>query len=36
MSLLGHPAGPPRLPLVPATDDETAKIRKALEDAGIL
>jgi 4-hydroxy-tetrahydrodipicolinate synthase len=36
MSLLGQPAGPPRLPLVPATDDETAKIRKALEDAGIL
>jgi 4-hydroxy-tetrahydrodipicolinate synthase len=36
MALLGHPAGPPRLPLVAATDDETAKIRKALEDAGIL
>ncbi|MGH2682766.1 MAG: 4-hydroxy-tetrahydrodipicolinate synthase [Actinomycetota bacterium] len=36
MALLGQPAGPPRLPLVPATDEETAKIRKALEDAGAL
>jgi 4-hydroxy-tetrahydrodipicolinate synthase len=36
MALLGQPAGAPRLPLVSATDDETAKIRKALEDAGIL
>lgn len=36
MELLGHPTGPPRLPLVAATGDETAKIRKALEDAGIL
>jgi 4-hydroxy-tetrahydrodipicolinate synthase len=36
MALTGHSAGPPRLPLVAATDDETAKIRKALGDAGIL
>jgi 4-hydroxy-tetrahydrodipicolinate synthase len=36
VALLGHPAGPPRLPLVPASDDETSKIRKALEDAGVL
>ncbi|HWC32185.1 MAG TPA: 4-hydroxy-tetrahydrodipicolinate synthase [Actinomycetota bacterium] len=36
MELIGQPAGPPRLPLVPATDEETAKIRKALEDAGAL
>ncbi|HEV8571750.1 MAG TPA: 4-hydroxy-tetrahydrodipicolinate synthase [Actinomycetota bacterium] len=36
IALIGHPAGPPRLPLVPATDDETAKIRRALGDAGVL
>lgn len=36
MALIGQPAGPPRLPLVPATEDETARIRKALEDAGAL
>jgi hypothetical protein len=28
--------GPPRLPLVPATDDEVAKIRKGLEESGVL
>jgi 4-hydroxy-tetrahydrodipicolinate synthase len=36
MGLLGQPVGPPRLPLVPATDDEVARIRKAMEDAGAL
>jgi 4-hydroxy-tetrahydrodipicolinate synthase len=35
MSLIGQPIGPPRLPLVPATDEETNKVRKALEEAGI-
>jgi len=36
MELIGQPAGSPRLPLVEADDDETAKVRKALEDAGAL
>lgn len=36
MELIGQPVGPPRLPLVPATDDERSRIRKALEDAGVL
>jgi 4-hydroxy-tetrahydrodipicolinate synthase len=36
LNLLGVDVGNPRLPLVPATNDETAKIRGALELAGIL
>jgi 4-hydroxy-tetrahydrodipicolinate synthase len=36
MSLIGQPVGPPRLPLIPATDEQVAAIRKALEDAGAL
>ncbi|MGQ0670108.1 MAG: 4-hydroxy-tetrahydrodipicolinate synthase [Actinomycetota bacterium] len=36
VDMLGLPAGAPRLPLVPATDEERARIRKALEDAGVL
>jgi len=36
MEMLGQPVGPPRLPLVPATDEERSRIRKALEDAGVL
>jgi 4-hydroxy-tetrahydrodipicolinate synthase len=36
LDMLGRPAGPPRLPLVPATDEERARIRSALEDAGLL
>ena len=36
MSLLGRPVGPPRLPLVPATDDEVARIRSGMEAAGVL
>ncbi len=36
MGLMGQPVGPPRLPLVPATDDEVGRIRKALEDGGAL
>jgi 4-hydroxy-tetrahydrodipicolinate synthase len=36
LEMLGLPAGPPRLPLVPATDDERARIRATLEDVGVL
>jgi 4-hydroxy-tetrahydrodipicolinate synthase len=36
MEMIGRPVGPPRLPLVPATDDERARIRQALVDAGVL
>lgn len=36
MEMIGQPVGSPRLPLVPATDDERSRIRKALEDAGVL
>lgn len=36
MALAGQPVGPPRLPLIPATDDEIARIKKAMEDAGAL
>jgi 4-hydroxy-tetrahydrodipicolinate synthase len=36
MEMIGQPVGPPRLPLVPATDDERATVRRALEDAGLL
>lgn len=36
MEMIGQPVGPPRLPLVPATDDERSRIREALEDAGVL
>jgi 4-hydroxy-tetrahydrodipicolinate synthase len=36
MELIGQPAGSPRLPLIEADDDVTAKVRKALEDAGAL
>jgi 4-hydroxy-tetrahydrodipicolinate synthase len=36
MGLIGQPVGPPRLPLVPATEDEVGRIRKALEDGGAL
>ncbi len=35
MELIGQPVGPPRLPLVPATPDEIARVEKALEDAGV-
>lgn len=35
-AMLGLPVGEPRLPLVPATDDETAAIRTVLESAGLL
>jgi 4-hydroxy-tetrahydrodipicolinate synthase len=36
MALAGQPVGPPRLPLIPATEDEIARIKKAMEDAGAL
>jgi 4-hydroxy-tetrahydrodipicolinate synthase len=36
MALIGQPVGPPRLPLVPATEDEIAKVRAGLEEAGVL
>lgn len=36
LGLIGQPVGPPRLPLVPATEEEIGTIRKALEDAGAL
>jgi 4-hydroxy-tetrahydrodipicolinate synthase len=35
LEMLGHRVGPPRLPLVPATNEERERIRKALEDAGL-
>jgi 4-hydroxy-tetrahydrodipicolinate synthase len=35
LEMVGRPVGPPRLPLVPATTEERARIRKALEDAGL-
>jgi 4-hydroxy-tetrahydrodipicolinate synthase len=36
MDMIGQPVGPPRLPLVPATDGERATIRRAMEEAGVL
>ncbi|MGZ5297830.1 MAG: 4-hydroxy-tetrahydrodipicolinate synthase [Actinomycetota bacterium] len=36
LEMIGLPAGVPRLPLVPATTEERARVRKALEDAGLL
>jgi 4-hydroxy-tetrahydrodipicolinate synthase len=36
MALIGQPVGPPRLPLVPATEDEVARVRTALVAGGIL
>ncbi len=36
LELVGRPVGPPRLPLVPATAEERARIEKALADAGLL
>ena len=36
MALIGQPVGPPRMPLPPATEEEIATVRKALEDAGAL
>jgi 4-hydroxy-tetrahydrodipicolinate synthase len=36
MGLIGQPVGPPRLPLVPATDEEVGKIEAAMRAAGVL
>ena len=36
LELVGRPAGPPRLPLLPATPEERETLRRALEDAGLL
>ena len=36
LEMVGRPAGPPRLPLVPANSEERDRVRKALEDAGLL
>ncbi|MDP9185611.1 MAG: 4-hydroxy-tetrahydrodipicolinate synthase [Actinomycetota bacterium] len=36
LQMLGRDAGPTRLPLVAATADEEARVRAALEDAGLL
>ena len=36
LEMMGRPVGSPRLPLVPATAEERDRIRKALEDAGLL
>ncbi|MDQ3991628.1 MAG: 4-hydroxy-tetrahydrodipicolinate synthase [Actinomycetota bacterium] len=36
LALLGQPVGPPRSPIVPATEEQAAAVKKALEDAGAL
>lgn len=36
LSAMGLPAGPPRLPLVPATADERARIEEALRGVGLI
>jgi 4-hydroxy-tetrahydrodipicolinate synthase len=36
LEMVGRPCGEPRLPLVPATAQERERVRKALEDAGLL
>ncbi len=36
LEMVGRPVGPPRLPLVPASPEERARIQKALVDAGLL
>jgi 4-hydroxy-tetrahydrodipicolinate synthase len=36
LEMVGRSAGEPRLPLVPATPEERERVRKALEDAGLL
>lgn len=36
LQMVGRSAGEPRLPLVPATSEERDRVRKALEDAGLV
>jgi 4-hydroxy-tetrahydrodipicolinate synthase len=35
MALVGQPAGPPRLPLVPASEDEITQVKAAMQQVGI-
>jgi 4-hydroxy-tetrahydrodipicolinate synthase len=36
MALVGQPAGSPRLPLVPASEDEVGQVKAAMQQVGIL
>lgn len=36
LEIAGHPVGPPRLPLVPASPEERAVLERALRDVGVL
>jgi 4-hydroxy-tetrahydrodipicolinate synthase len=36
LEIAGRPVGPPRLPLVPATSEERAKVEQAMRDAGVI
>jgi 4-hydroxy-tetrahydrodipicolinate synthase len=36
LEIAGRPVGPPRLPLVPATTEERAKVQQAMRDAGVI
>jgi 4-hydroxy-tetrahydrodipicolinate synthase len=36
LEMAGHPVGPPRLPLVPASPEERAVIERALRDVGVM
>ena len=36
LEIAGRPAGPPRLPLVPATSEERARVEQSMRDAGVI
>ena len=36
LEIAGRPVGPPRLPLVPASPEERAKVEQAMRDAGVV
>jgi 4-hydroxy-tetrahydrodipicolinate synthase len=36
LDMIGQPIGEPRLPLIPATEEERAVVRRAMESAGVL
>jgi 4-hydroxy-tetrahydrodipicolinate synthase len=36
VGLVGQPAGPPRLPLVPASEDEVSQLKAAMQQVGVL
>jgi 4-hydroxy-tetrahydrodipicolinate synthase len=36
VALVGQPAGSPRLPLVPATEDEITQVKAAMQEVGVL